>query len=136
MMQTRNSYSYSIFLFLLITLVSSSCVFALDPQKTINQYGHNVWSRQNGLPVNAVNAVLQTRDGYIWLGTTAGLLRFDGNRFEWISTDPDDNKNRETINTLFESKDSSLWIGTANNWICRLKDGKIFRHGELLRRYS
>jgi ligand-binding sensor domain-containing protein len=111
-------------------LVCSSCVFALDPQKTINQYGHNVWSRQNGLPVNAVNAVLQTRDGYIWLGTTAGLLRFDGNRFEWISTDPDDNKNRETINTLFESKDSSLWIGTANNWICRLKEGKIFRHGE------
>jgi ligand-binding sensor domain-containing protein len=103
---------------------------ALDPQKTINQYGHNVWSRQNGLPVNAVKTILQTRDGYIWLGTTAGLLRFDGDRFEWISTDQEDSKNHETINALYESKDSSLWIGTANNWIYRLKNKKIFRHGE------
>jgi ligand-binding sensor domain-containing protein len=130
MMRTKNSYSWAAVLYFLIMVVYIPCVFALDPQKTINQYGRSVWSRQNGLPVNAINAVLQTRDGYIWLGTTEGLLRFDGDKFEWISTDPVDSKNRETITTLCESRDTSLWIGTANNWICRLKNGKIFRQGE------
>lgn len=126
----KNSYSWFVVLFPLIISVFAPCLFALDPQKTISQYGHNVWSRQNILPVNSVNTILQTHDGYIWLGTTAGLLRFDGNHFEWINTDPEDSKNRETINTLCESRDSSLWIGTANNWVCRIKNGKIFRHGE------
>jgi len=130
MMKMKNSYSWTATLLLLVTIVCPSQVFALDPKKTINQYGHNIWSRQNGLPADAVNAVLQTRDGYLWLGTTAGLLRFDGDHFERISTDLEDGKNRETVTTLYESRDSSLWIGTANNWICRLKDGKIFRHGE------
>ncbi len=129
-MRMKISYLWIVILCSLVMVVLAPCVFALDPAKTINQYGHSVWSWQNGLPANAVNAVLQTRDGYIWLGTTAGLLRFDGDRFEWIGTDPQDSKNRETITALCESKDSSLWIGTANNWICRIKDGKIFRHGE------
>jgi signal transduction histidine kinase/ligand-binding sensor domain-containing protein/DNA-binding response OmpR family regulator len=103
--------------------------FALDPQKTINQYGHDVWLRQQGLPANAVNVVLQTRDGYLWLGTSAGLFRFDGVRFGGISTDPGDSKNRETVTALYESRDGSLWIGTAFNGLRRLKDGKILHYG-------
>ena len=118
---------------LLILLLIAGCtirVFALDPGKAISQYGRNVWSKQNGLPSTAVNVVLQTHDGYLWIGTTAGLYRFDGERFDWINTDPRDNENRVTITALCESSDSSLWIGTANSWVYRLKNGKIFHHGE------
>ena len=51
---------------------------ALDPQRHITQYGVQVWTTAQGLPSNAVNAVLQSRDGYLWLGTEDGLVRFDG----------------------------------------------------------
>jgi ligand-binding sensor domain-containing protein len=104
--------------------------FALDPHKSIGQYGRNNWSRQNGLPSNAVNVIVQSHDGYLWLGTTAGLFRFDGARFNRVSTDPVNEQNRETVTALCESRDGSMWIGTANNWLSRLKDGKLMRYAE------
>ena len=54
---------------------------ALDPRKAITQYAHQVWKTDNGLPQNSIQAILQTRDGYIWLGTERGLVRFDGVQF-------------------------------------------------------
>jgi len=104
-------------------------VLALDPQKTINQYGHNVWFKQNGLPANAVYVGLQGRDGYLWLGTSAGLFRFDGVNFTPVNTNPKDSKIIETISTLCLSGDSSLWIGTTFSGLRRIKDEKIFRYG-------
>jgi len=71
-----------------ITLAVPSPLFALDPKKSIGQYGQSIWLRQNGLPANAVNAVCQTHDGYIWLGTSAGLYRFDGVNFTKIAVKP------------------------------------------------
>jgi ligand-binding sensor domain-containing protein len=70
----------------------TSTALALDPHKTINQYGHDVWLRQNGLPAISINVSLQTRDGYIWLGTTAGLFRFDGVSFTAVSTDTENDQ--------------------------------------------
>lgn len=110
-----------------ILIVPSS--FALDPKKQISQYGYSVWSRQNGLPANAVNVAIQTHDGYIWLGTTAGLLRFDGVCFEVIGTDTSDSKNREVITALCETRDSSLWIGISFGGLRRLKNGKLLPSG-------
>lgn len=102
---------------------------ALDPQKTINQYGQNVWFRHNGLPTNAVYVGLQGRDGYLWLGTSAGLYRFDGVNFVLVNTNPKDSKVIETISTLCRSRDSSLWVGTTFSGLRRLKDEKIYRYG-------
>lgn len=53
-------------------------VQALDPARDLTQYNCLTWGRQNGLMVNQINALAQTRDGYLWLGTVAGLFRFDG----------------------------------------------------------
>ncbi|HTX20034.1 MAG TPA: two-component regulator propeller domain-containing protein, partial [Bacteroidota bacterium] len=63
------------------TIALSSPLFALDPLKSIAQYGQNIWLRKNGLPANTANTVIQTRDGYLWAGTSAGLFRFDGVNF-------------------------------------------------------
>lgn len=109
----------------MIMASATSPLFALDPSKTINQYGHNVWLRQNGLPANAVNVALQTHDGYLWFGTSAGLFQFDGVSFHQVHTNPENEKKDETIFTLYETKDSSLWIGTVFNGLRRLKNGKI-----------
>ena len=112
-----------------LTISISSTALALDPHKTINQYGHDVWLRQNGLPAISINVSLQTRDGYLWLGTAAGLFRFDGVSFTAISTDPENGKNPETISALCEASDGSLWIGMLYGGLRRLKDGVVRRYG-------
>jgi ligand-binding sensor domain-containing protein len=54
----------------------------LNPDKPVGQYVRTVWEASTGLPQNTVRTILQTRDGYVWLGTEEGLVRFDGDRFE------------------------------------------------------
>src|ERR1019366_10717094 len=62
-------------------LCVSSVALALDPAKNIDQYGHDNWASQDGLPGEAVYQILQTRDGDLWLRLSAGVVRFDGARF-------------------------------------------------------
>ena len=100
-------------------------VFALDPHKSIHQYGHSVWHRQNGLPANAVNVGFHGRDGYLWLGTSAGLFRFDGVNFKSVNTSSANNKEVETIAALCVTKDSSLWVGTAYSGLVRIKNEEV-----------
>ena len=85
--------------------------FALDPARNVFQYNCRSWSRQNGLPANTVNAIAQTKDGYIWLGTSAGLVRFDGGEFKLY--DPSQlPKARSSIVTSFsKSRPGGLWFG-------------------------
>jgi len=60
-------------------------LWGLEPARTISQYGHDIWTSQHGLPGEAVNQILQTREGYLWLRTSAGLVRFDGVRFVLVA---------------------------------------------------
>ncbi len=54
---------------------------APDPAKRITQYVHDVWQTENGLPANDVQAIVHARDGFLWLATRGGLVRFDGVSF-------------------------------------------------------
>ena len=54
----------------------------LDPARRIGDYVQTVWEASAGLPQNTVQTLLQTRDGYLWLGTEEGLVRFDGEKFD------------------------------------------------------
>jgi diguanylate cyclase (GGDEF)-like protein len=96
---------------------------ALDPHKTIAQYAHEVWNAKKGLPEADVMAILQTRDGYLWVGTEEGLARFDGTHFTVF-----DRKNtalpNNRIQALAETPDGSLWIGTENG-LSRLHDHQV-----------
>jgi ligand-binding sensor domain-containing protein len=60
------------FLTLFFGCLSASFVFALDPLKAISQYGHDVWQMEDGLPQSYVNSIIQSRSGYLWLGTQGG----------------------------------------------------------------
>jgi ligand-binding sensor domain-containing protein len=64
-----------------LSLYAAASAQALDPALHIGQYGHDVWTSQNGLPGEAVYQILRSPDGYLWLRTSAGLVRFDGVRF-------------------------------------------------------
>src|SRR5580704_370937 len=92
---------------LLFLLASSTSMFALDPDRDLSQYTCRNWSRQNGLPGNGVNAIAQTTDGYLWLGTSSGLVRFDGVEFELQSS----KLKTPTVTALAASKQGGLWLG-------------------------
>src|SRR5215469_11156918 len=61
-------------------LAHSRCAFALDPTMDVTQYAHTAWRVREGFTKGPINAIAQTPDGYIWLGTDSGLVRFDGVR--------------------------------------------------------
>src|SRR5512142_2317113 len=105
---------------LLLVALGATPAWSLDPHKTIAQYAHEGWSTKNGLPEADVMAILQTRDGYLWVGTEEGLARFDGNRFAVFDRKTGSLPNNR-IQTLAETSDGSLWIGTENG-LSRLKD--------------
>jgi signal transduction histidine kinase/ligand-binding sensor domain-containing protein/CheY-like chemotaxis protein len=95
----------------------------LDPQKAITQYHHDVWTTVQGLPQNTVPAIAQTRDGYIWLGSEAGLVRFDGLRFQLFDKKNTPDLKSNLINALLTDHSGNLWIGTAGGGLTRLRDG-------------
>ena len=67
---------------LAVLLLASSTLGALEPPQSIAQHSHAAWSRENGQLSAGVRALAQTLDGRLWIGTDAGLLRFDGVQFQ------------------------------------------------------
>src|SRR5579871_154861 len=74
------------------------------------QFSSHLWQMEDGLPHNIVQAITQTRDGYLWVGTREGLARFDGISFTPIELDGE--TSHPSVTSLCESRDGSLWIGT------------------------
>ena len=114
-----------------VTLAAIACAFALplsalDPNKTISQFTHTSWSAKDGIP-GPVNAIAQTPDGYLWLGTPAGLYRFDGLHFiPWEAPSSGDKLPRSTVASLFTARDGSLWIGFGSIFVGCWRNG-VFR---------
>ena len=88
--------------------------FALDPGRHIAQYNCQTWSRKNGLPVNGINAIAQTSDGFLWLGTQRGLFRFDGLQFTPVGLPDTPRFRSQVISSLAASQLGGLWFGTAS----------------------
>ena len=83
------------------------------------------WRQPQGLAQNTVLSILQTRDGYLWVGTKGGLSRFDGVRFTTFD-DRDKSRLRENeVWALAEGHDGSVWIGTYGGGLSRFKDGRF-----------
>jgi ligand-binding sensor domain-containing protein/signal transduction histidine kinase len=80
-----------------------------------------VWQVDDGLPQNSVIAMIQTRDGYLWTGTWAGLMRFDGVRFTPVAA----GLSNTHILALAEDDDGAVWIGTGGGGVARWKDGEL-----------
>jgi ligand-binding sensor domain-containing protein/two-component sensor histidine kinase len=96
-------------------------VGALDPEKRITQYVLDVWQRKEGLPVSKVDSITQTADGYLWLATEEGLVRFDGVRFTTF-----DRRHASALAggvvEVFGDRSGDLWIGT-NAGVVRWRGG-------------
>ena len=111
---------------LLLTVLAwtGSSIWALDPEKSIYQYNCQSWTRQTGLPANKVNAIAQTKDGYIWLGTQGGLVRFDGVNFMEVGITAPEARGRE-VRSLVGSQRGDLLLTISNGAFLRF-DGERF----------
>jgi len=105
--------------------LGASSLLALDPSRPPNRYGHDVWLASDGLPQEFVQAVTQTRDGYLWIGTLGGLVRFDGVRFTVFDPGNTPGLKDARILALSQGRDGALWIGTAAGGVARLEHGVI-----------
>ncbi|MBO7402207.1 MAG: HD domain-containing protein [Lachnospiraceae bacterium] len=76
-----------------------------------NDYVQSIYSSNNGLPCGEANDIAQTNDGVIWIGTYAGLYRYNGREFRWV----DSYKTVKNVNCLYVDEEGRLWIGTNDN---------------------
>ncbi len=76
-----------------------------------NDYVQSVYSSNNGLPCGEANDIAQTNDGVVWIGTYAGLYRYNGREFRWV----DDYESVKNVNCLYVDEEGRLWIGTNDN---------------------
>ena len=95
---------------------------ALEPTTPLANLNRQGWVMENGLPQNTIHALAQTADGFLWLGTEVGLVRFDGVNFATFDEHSKPALPSGDIRCLLAAKDGSLWIGTGDG-LARMKDG-------------
>jgi signal transduction histidine kinase/ligand-binding sensor domain-containing protein len=95
---------------------------ALEPSTPLSGYARQAWAMESGLPQNSVQALVQTGDGFLWLGTEAGLARFDGSSFQVFDRGSHPALPGNDVRCLLEARDGTLWIGTSEG-LARWKDG-------------
>jgi signal transduction histidine kinase/ligand-binding sensor domain-containing protein len=118
--------SLSRVVFLLSVLAATA--WAIDPSKQMTQYAHTAWRMQDGFLNGVPMAVAQTTDGYLWIGTQAGLMRFDGVRFVPWRPKSGEESSLSNIYALLGARDGSLWIGTDNSGLSHLVDGDLIQY--------
>jgi signal transduction histidine kinase len=111
-----------------VLMAGCSAAVALEPTTPLGEYGRQSWVMENGLPQNSVHALVQTRDGFLWLGTEAGLVRFDGISFLVLDQNSNPAIPSGDIRMLLETPDGTLWVGTAEG-LGRRKDGAFLSFG-------
>ncbi len=99
----------------LLTLFWSSNAFA--------QYRFDSWTTDNGLPQNSISSIIQTRDGYLWMATFDGLVRFDGVQFKVFDKSNTKGLSTNRFTALYEDKDGTLWAGTNDGGLTRYSNG-------------
>lgn len=93
-----------------------------DAARALSQYKVDVWQTEQGLPLNTVQALLQSHDGYLWVGTAGGLARFDGARFTSFDARQAPSMASEPVFGFMEDAQQNLWIGHS-------KGAAIYRNG-------
>src|SRR5271170_3807321 len=98
---------------------------ALDPNRLPSQYVREQWTTATGFPGGAVNGIAQTADGYLWIGTDRGLIRFDGFNFRPVSFAPIATASNDPILQLLTDAGGKLWIRPQGAYLVRQKDRKF-----------
>jgi signal transduction histidine kinase/ligand-binding sensor domain-containing protein len=116
-------------------LALSPCAFALNPELDVSQYAHTPWKIRDGFTRGIIETIAQTPDGYLWLGTEFGLLRFDGIKPVPWRPPPDQSGNEQRlpsdhITRLLTARDGTLWIGTSDG-LASWNNGRLTLYPDL-----
>lgn len=114
--------------FALLVIITGQAVGSLNPFQPFHQFIRETWTTAQGLPQNSVLAIAQTADGYLWLGTEEGLVRFDGASFT-VFDKHTSGLNNNIIQALLVDHDQNLWIGTTASGLSCFKNGKFTAYG-------
>ena len=124
-MKVIRALSICTFLLSLIAIAA-----AINPDRVIDQLAHRSWGEKDGYP-GRTQALAQTTDGFLWLGSDIGLFRFDGVRFERYESRSGDKLSKNMVRSLLALPDGSLWVAYGfGSKICVLLNGNVKSYGE------
>jgi ligand-binding sensor domain-containing protein/signal transduction histidine kinase len=109
--------------FVIICLAKAA--FALDPKRTISQYVHDHWGADRGFVGGEIYAISQSNDGYLWIGTERGLVRFDGYTFTMVHQPLPDAPPVDRVRGLLSDGEGNLWIRLEGPHMLLYRDGKF-----------
>ncbi len=111
------------FLFSVVLLTaSSSNVFAERTIKFLNDYISRVWTSKDGLPGNTITDVIQSKEGYLLIGTYEGLVRFDGVKIVTLNRNYDSLFDFVSARAMYQAPNGELWVGSNDNGLCILRN--------------
>jgi ligand-binding sensor domain-containing protein/signal transduction histidine kinase len=108
--------------FVVYLAVFAGPAYAIDPNRAMSQYIHERWGTERGFPRGPVYAIAQSSDGYLWIGTQAGLVRFDGLNFRLVR-DAAELLNKASVLGLAPDRDGNLWVLLEGSTLLRYRDG-------------
>jgi ligand-binding sensor domain-containing protein/signal transduction histidine kinase len=97
----------------LFLILAAGRAWALDPEKSVDQFNCKSWSRQSGLPFDKITAIAQAKNGFLWFGTQNGLVRYDGSDFKVFPIDLPAAKGQE-VSSVAASRNGGLWLAVKN----------------------
>ncbi len=100
---------------------------SVDPTGLKEGFSAVLYDNSNGLPTSEANAITETKDGFIWIGSYAGLIRYDGNTFERL----DSTDGLTSVKCLYADSRDRLWIGTNDNGVAVMEKGSLRKWGKL-----
>jgi len=106
----------------LVAVPAILLAFASSAVAAAKEYQFDSWTTENGLPQNSINDILQTRDGYLWLATFGGLVRFDGVRFV-VFDRSFEGIGSQRLRALHEDRRGTLWAASEDGMLIRYRDG-------------
>jgi ligand-binding sensor domain-containing protein/signal transduction histidine kinase len=130
----RARQAFALHIVLSGVLLACRSAFPLNPNLDINQYAHTAWKTREGFTRGNIQAIAQTPDGYLWLGTDFGLLRFDGVKNVPWQPPAGQHLPSESIGSLLVARDGTLWIGALKG-LASWKDGRLTRYPEFADQY-
>lgn len=111
---------------LLLVLAFPAWLLALNPARALQDYNIQAWFIEHGLPSNKVRGIVQSRDGYLWLATSQGIVRFDGDRFTTFNRSTHPVIQGTDFFAAVEARDGTLWFASENG-LYRWRDGQFDR---------
>jgi len=118
---------------IIVLILFCSQLWGLNPDTPAKRYLVNQWKSQDVIPSNTILAINQTEDGYLWLATSKGLLRYDGIKFSIIDFTGarEENQDNPLPDALFVDKKGILWIGSSSGLTSyRYQTGEFFTYTE------